>query len=184
MATRGDRLFVAVPLPAAARDQLTQQLPPDLPGRRVAVDKWHFTLRFLGATAPSLRDRLIAGLGAEDLGSVFDFRLAGLGAFPKAADARVLWLGVAEGSERFRQLAALVNAACTDAGLESDERPYAPHLTLSRFDPPRDLRELLHGNASVSVEATAAEVLVLRSHFVQGPPRYETLARYTLTSAA
>jgi RNA 2',3'-cyclic 3'-phosphodiesterase len=175
---------VAVPLPVDARDALAKQLPANFPGRRVPPDKWHFTLRFLGVTAPALRDRLMTELNTEALGAAFRVRLARLGAFPEATRARVLWVGVADGAERFRLLARVISAACNRAGLQSDERPYAPHLTVSRVDPPRDLREVLRLGEHISVQTIASEVLLVRSQLAHGPSRYETLARYTLTSAA
>jgi RNA 2',3'-cyclic 3'-phosphodiesterase len=180
---RGERLFVAIALPQLAREELAGALPSALPGRRVVPDKWHFTLRFLGLTASALRDRLIAELATERFGSVINLQLSGLGAFPGPARARVLWAGVTQGADRLTELAAGVTAACVRAGLASDERPYSPHLTLSRLDPPRDVRRLVREASSFVVRATLDEVLLMRSTLGQGHPRYEVLARYALAAA-
>jgi RNA 2',3'-cyclic 3'-phosphodiesterase len=180
---RGERLFVAIPIPPMAREELAGALPPALPGRRVVADKWHFTLRFLGLTASALRDRLIAELAAERFGGVISLQLSGLGAFPDPVRARVLWVGVTQGADRLTELADRVTAACSRAGLVSDERPYSPHLTLSRLDPPRDVRRLVREASGFVVSATLDEVVLMRSTLGQGHPRYEALARYALAAA-
>lgn len=180
---RGERLFVAMPLPQTAREELAAALPPALPGRRVVADKWHFTLRFLGLTASAPRDRLIAELASERFGGVISLQISGLGAFPGPARARVLWAGVTRGADRLTELAASVTSACVRAGLVSDERPYSPHLTLSRLDPPGDVRRIVHEASGFVVSATLDEVLLMRSTLGQGQPRYEALARYALAAA-
>lgn len=178
-----ERLFVAVAIPSAVRDALAAAVPPEFPGRRVRPDKWHFTLQFLGDTATSARDALIAELGNTDLGPAFSATLTGLGAFPRPREARVLWVGVREGADRLKTLAAVVAAACTKVLLRCDERPYSPHLTLSRIDPPRDVRKLLATTRIPPFTTTVSEVLLMRSEIGHGPPRYTPLARFPLRAA-
>jgi 2'-5' RNA ligase len=179
---QGERLFVAVPLHDAVRQQLAAALPENIPGRRVAPEKWHFTLQFIGDTAPDARDRVIAALGASSLGGGFDLRLAGLGAYPRPSRARVLWVGVERGAERLKELAHTVATACARAGLIPDMRPYSPHVTISRLDPPGDARAIIAAGKSVSVAATADAVLLVRSTLGRGPARYESLARFPLVT--
>ncbi len=179
---RGERLFVAAPLVPAAVDELGALLPT-LPGRRVVPDKWHFTLRFLGDTAAGVRDRVIHELQTERFGSVFPVRLAGLGAFPKASHARVLWVGVEDGADRLTLLAQKVEHACARAGVRGDERPYSPHLTVSRLEPPRDVRRLLSVASVLALTTDIEEVVLMRSRLGHGPPRYDALVRFPLSTA-
>lgn len=178
----GDRLFLAVALTPDARQNLARLLPPELPGRIVASYNWHFTLQFLGATAADQRERLIGELDGEAFGEAFHISLVGLGAFPHAARARVLWIGVEEGAPQLSALAHRARNACVRAGLAVEGRPYSPHLTLSRLDPPRDVRRILATPAARPVIMPVTELLLLRSLLGSGPPVYEALRRYRLTA--
>jgi RNA 2',3'-cyclic 3'-phosphodiesterase len=178
-----ERLFVAVALPDATRTSLARSLPERLPGRRVQPEKWHFTLQFLGDVAPVTRDQLITELRNEALGDSFVARLAGLGGFPRPEQARVLWIGVDRGAPNLTELAAVVARACSRIRLQVDERPYSPHLTLSRLDPPHDLRPLIAVTEFPPLEIDVSEVLLIRSVLGQGPPRYVPLARFPLRAA-
>jgi RNA 2',3'-cyclic 3'-phosphodiesterase len=67
-------------------------------------------------------------------------RLGGAGAFPDAARARVLWLGLAEGASVLARVASAVAGRTAVLGHEADTRPFRPHLTLARFRDPTDVR--------------------------------------------
>ena len=135
------RLFFAVPVPGAARAPLEQTLPrlePLLGAARVTpAGGWHLTLAFLGQVRPELADEVVrvgeaavAGVGPARL------RLEGAGTFPGGRRARVLWAGIGGDAEVLVHLAAALAAACKAAGLRSEDRPLAPHLTLARFSTP------------------------------------------------
>jgi len=47
-----------------------------------------------------------------------------------------------ESGDDLSDLAAAVDAAADRAGLGSEERPFVPHLTISRVRPPEDVRRL------------------------------------------
>ena len=95
-----ERLFIGVPLTEEARRGIEKSLPKKLPGKVVPIENWHFTLRFLGSTAPDVRDQIIQRLKFAGCGAAFTIRFSELGAFPGAGRARVLWLGIDEGVER------------------------------------------------------------------------------------
>src|SRR5678816_1697262 len=105
-----ERLFVAVPLTEQARQEIVARLPV-LPGRLVPPQNWHFTLRFLGATDAATRDRVVAAIRAARLGSRFSISFGGLGAFPRANRARIVWLGVDDGAARLISVAESVESA-------------------------------------------------------------------------
>ena len=158
-------------------------LPKALPGKLVAAEKWHFTLRFLGPTSREARDTIIAGLSSPNLGSVFQIRFGELGAFPNARRARVLWLGVTRGGERLSDLAAITEDAARNAGFVAEGRRFTPHLTLSRIDPPQNITALLAQNHSYAIETTITALILYRSRLGGGPARYEEAARFDLSGA-
>jgi 2'-5' RNA ligase len=178
-----ERLFIGVPVTPDARAAIVRALPKALPGKLVAAEKWHFTLRFLGPTSPEARDTIIARLSSAKLGSAFKIRFGELGAFPNPRRARILWLGVNRGGERLSDLAAIAEDAARNAGFVAEGRRFTPHLTLSRIDPPENITALLAQNHSYAIETTITALILYRSRLGGGPARYEEAARFDLSGA-
>jgi RNA 2',3'-cyclic 3'-phosphodiesterase len=102
--------------------------------RWIKPDNIHLTLKFLGDVREEALGNLCAPL--EEICAKyepFDVRLVGLGAFPSARRARILWTGVDAGSDQLRTLAADIDAVFASLGFEREKRSYAPHLTLGRI---------------------------------------------------
>lgn len=177
------RLFVAIPVPDAADTAIDAALAPvrrELPGARwIEAPNRHVTLKFLGETP---EERL--GAIADAIGMVaasfdpFPLSLAGLGTFPGANRARVLWVGLADPDGSVPRLAAAVDAATGSPATEF--RPFAAHLTVARLDPPRRVPDPVVGTPVPPFAWTVASILLYRSHLGGGPPRYEGLAEATL----
>jgi 2'-5' RNA ligase len=178
--SRPERLFIGVPVTPDARVAISRALPKSLPGKLVSPDKWHFTLRFLGPTTREARDKIVARLSGARLGSAFQVRFGGLGAFPNPRRARVLWLGLTRGGERLSELAAIAEDAARNAGFAAEGRGFTPHLTLSRLDPPQNISALLAQRHAYDVEMTARALILYRSQMGGGPARYEEVARFDL----
>ncbi|MFL5557021.1 MAG: RNA 2',3'-cyclic phosphodiesterase [Gemmatimonadaceae bacterium] len=177
---RPERLFIGVPLTDEARRTIAKSLPKNLPGKPVPPENWHFTLRFLGATSAAPRDQVVKLLKSATCGAPFRVSFGALGAFPNAKRARVLWLGIEEGAERLKQLAAIAEAAARSAGFAAEEREFKPHLTLSRIDPPSSVALLLASKATIRTTMTVDSVILYRSRLGGGPARYEEVTRIAL----
>ena len=96
-------------------------------------DNFHLTLKFLGDVPEEVLEDVGAALRDPCAGHApFEASLSGLGVFPSARRARVLWAGIGAGSEEVRALAADVDAALQPLGFGPEERPYVPHATLGR----------------------------------------------------
>jgi 2'-5' RNA ligase len=174
-----ERLFIAVPLTEQARGKIAAVLPP-LPGRRVPPQNWHFTLRFLGDTETDRRDHLIGILRRTRLGKNFSIRFDGLGAFPRARRARIIWLGVTDGMRALVSLAEAVEAAVRRADFPVEKRPFKPHLTLSRVEPPRAVNDVLASQPELDVAMPVTEITLVRSSLGAGPAKYETVEKFLL----
>ncbi len=131
------RLFVAVFPPLKLREEALRTARSLLPGDRIRwsrPENVHLTLKFLGDVDEEKLDEVhttLESLCADH--TPFDTRTAGLGAFPSARRARILWAGVrGAGFEELRSLAADLDDAIASLGFEREERPYTPHLTLGR----------------------------------------------------
>jgi 2'-5' RNA ligase len=179
-----ERLFMGVPVAPEARAAIVRALPKALPGKLVAAEKWHFTLRFLGPTSRQARDTIITRLSSASLGSAFKIQFGELGAFPNPRRARVLWLGVTRGGEGLSDLATIAEDASRSAGFVAEGRRFTPHLTLGRIDPPQNISALLAQNHSYPIETTITALILYRSRLGGGPARYEEAARFDLSGAS
>lgn len=180
-AEKPERLFVGIPLTDDARNGLERSLPRNLPGKQVPPQNWHFTLRFLGATLPGVREDVTTRLRAATCGKSFTVRFNELGAFPHPRRARILWVGVDEGADRMIQLAAIAEAAARGAGFKAELKEFKPHLTLSRIEPPESVKTLLVSKVKLDVRMPVNTVILYRSRLGGGPARYEELARFDLS---
>lgn len=178
------RMFIGVAVSAEARAQigarLRAALPDGLPGRAVPVAGWHLTLRFLGDTGPDPLAALRQHLRAADLGAAADVRFGGMGAFSRPRSARVLWIAVTAGVQRLQALARIAEEAARAAGFAPERKPWTPHLTVSRIQPPRDVSRIVARVPPLDVEMRVQEVTLFRSHLGGGPARYEAVERFPL----
>lgn len=146
-----------------------------LPGRAAPPANWHLTIRFLGPTKAIQKDKVLEFLDDHLVVEPFTLGFASLGAFPKPARASVLWLGVERGARELAVLAEIAEASAQAAGFEPEERPFHPHLTLSRMRPPIDVRGLIEQVPSFPLTMVVDRVTLYRSVMGQGPVRYETV---------
>lgn len=174
-----ERLFLAVAFTDDVRHALATRLQAVLdggfmPGRPVAVENWHITLRFLGATTSARADEVLALLDQHLQTGPFVLRFGALGAFPRPARAAILWAGITTGAEELAALAAECEAVAEAVGFEPEGRPFHPHLTLARIRPPEDVRPMVDGE-SLGVRANVTAVTLYRSVMGRGPVRYEVV---------
>ena len=133
------RLFVAVTLPAEAREAIARLIhalrAADVSGLRlVNPEGVHLTLKFLGNVDRSRVSVLTDALDAVGEGAApFALQLSGVGAFPERRSPRVLWAGVKGDTEPLTALARRVDDACSTLGFSRERRPFSPHLTLARL---------------------------------------------------
>ena len=187
------RTFIAVPLAADVRDAAASArahlaaFSDRL--RWVSPEHLHLTLQFLGDITPAgvvgAAEAAGAAAGAD---APFAITFAGLGAFPSAAAARVVWVGVARGADRLTALAKSLARALRDRGFSLDARPFAPHLTLARVRgtgrPPdvrgqtRALDQVMLGDQSVR------ELIVVTSVLGQAGPTHTIVATVPLGGAS
>lgn len=180
IADKRERLFIGVPVTEQARQSIFKALPKNLPGKPAPPENWHFTLRFLGATPPATRDHVVQLLRAATCAAPFTIRFDTLGAFPRPNRARILWLGIDEGAERMIQLAAIAEATARVAGFAAESKPFRPHLTLSRIDPPVSVSALVAARPRFGARMTVDCLILYQSRLGGGPARYEEVERIQL----
>jgi 2'-5' RNA ligase len=184
----GTRSFVAVLLPDGIRRRI-HEATAGLRSRThdvawVPVENLHLTLRFLGSVRPGPLERVAGNLQrAVAERDPFPITLADLGAFPRPAAARILWVGVREGAAAVTALQERIERAVGDAGFASETRAYHPHVTVGRVrergrapDVGREDRGPWESLGRHRVEA----VHLMRSELGAGAARYHVLEEYRL----
>jgi 2'-5' RNA ligase len=175
------RIFIAVSLPDEERHRLAALLTDvELPGRVVAPPKWHITLRFVGDVDEVTVDRIKGALDEAVLGSPFDVRWAGLGAFPRASKASVLWIGLTAGVDDLGATASTVDEALELAGIDPEDRPYSPHLTISRIRPEEDVTAVIEQVPSLGGGMRVTSIDLYESRSGTGGAKYRVIETFPL----
>lgn len=127
------RLFVALDLPYAARERLSQLTTIGIPGARwVPPENHHLTLRFIGEVPGYQAEEIDHALAAVKAKG-FGLTLCGLGTFARSGRATTLWVGAAR-CEALERLQSKIETALQRCGLEPERRRFQPHVTLARLD--------------------------------------------------
>ncbi len=135
------RLFLAVFPPAAVQRAAFACIEAlRRPGDGVSwvkPENLHYTLRFLGELGEDGARRAGEAAGeAAAQSRAFAAALGGLGAFPDARRARVIWAGMSEGAEALVTLARDLDRALAKRGFGAADKPFSAHLTLGRVRTP------------------------------------------------
>ena len=174
------RLFVALEIPGEIRGALAaflKELRAIAPQAKwVRADNLHATLKFLGEVEPCKLAAVKTALAEirSPRAVVLDFR--GLGFFPNEKRPRVFWAGM-EASPNLAPLAADVDQALHKLGFPPEERPFTPHLTLARFNPP-GLPPLLEAAAQQNHSRSFGSLTTREFHLIESKLK-PTGAEYT-----
>ena len=190
------RLFVALEIPSAVRDNLVALIDELRNADRAASGKkprWarpenlHVTLKFIGEAPAEKLEAIRAALLAVRSAQAVVLQFHGLGFFPNANRPRVLWAGM-DAPPHLAPLAANIDQAVATAGFPRETREFAPHLTLARFDPPGISREL---RAAVERAATrefgvlhTSEFHLIQSKLKSTGAEYTTLQTFAFAAEA
>ena len=174
------RLFVAIRPPEAIRDLLVDAMDDSPELRWVSDDNLHLTLRFIGEV-----ERPMAEDVADTLSAIrfprFELRVAGLGRFDQR-NGGAIWAAV-EPRRPVADLAAKIDRACIQAGLEPERRAFHPHITLARWNRrSRDAAEDFERRVRtiISEDFQVGEFALFESHLSRHGAHYEVITAYTL----
>jgi 2'-5' RNA ligase len=188
------RAFVSVELPHTARLLLHEEifLLRKAGGRAswVRPEHLHLTLRFLGEITQEQKEAFSRHL--RDLCAntpPMQLAVEGFGAFPNVRKPAVIWAGIRQVAGDLAGLQQKIEQAALGIGLDPDNKPFHPHVTLAR------IRELAGAAGLVQAvkdradgpvpvfgdEFQAAAVALFRSDLKPGGPEHTRLEEFPLS---
>ncbi|HYH02571.1 MAG TPA: RNA 2',3'-cyclic phosphodiesterase [Bacillota bacterium] len=179
------RLFIGIWLNAALRDEVVrfvETVRQDICGFKwTPPEQLHFTLKFLGEVKPEDSVRLTANLRevAAQIGE-FTLALGAPGCFPHAGKPRIVWLGLAQGGQAVRSLAASVEAVCVENGFPADDKPFRPHLTIARARPDCPFQINFPSGTGFEKAMIVQSFSLIESKLTPTGPIYQTVAEFPL----
>lgn len=184
------RLFVALEIPAAVRENLAALLKKlrelSWQPHWVRPENLHVTLKFIGEVAPEKLGAIRSALDSVRSNSPVMLEFRGLGFFPNEKRPRVFWAGM-DGSPNLKILAADLDSATKKLGIPRAERPFSPHLTLARFQPaglPEKLRSVIQENLTHEFGALqTSQFHLIESKLKPSGAEYTTLESFTFAGA-
>lgn len=141
------RLFIAIDIPEAFREEVQGMGRSIANTKPVALDQLHLTLKFIGEVEGSrLLD--IEDVLKEISSSKFQLCLKGVGTFPPRGMPRIVWVGV----NPLKNITALRNTIernLVKIDIARSKKKYIPHLTIARLknSPLHHLQRFLAANA-------------------------------------
>lgn len=145
--------------------------------RHVSPKLLHLTIQFLGEVPESLINNVKSTLSSVHFKPI-SIVLEGVGAFPSIRRPRVIWIGVSKGGGILETLAKKVNDALLPLGYKPD-KPFHPHLTVSRVKFVRDREKLtqilIEERSRKYGEVLTSPLRLKKSTLTSRGPIYETL---------
>jgi 2'-5' RNA ligase len=182
------RAFVAVVPPGDVLRAVERVVAPVRPVASPRLNwtraaQWHLTLQFLGRVLDDDLDDLVDSLRAVlRRERPVTLALGGAGAFPSAARASVVWIGLDEGEQELAHLSVAVARATEPFGYATDHHDFTPHLTVARSARARPLASLVAslGDGPVGPRWDATDVVLMESDTRAGGAVYTEVERFRL----
>jgi 2'-5' RNA ligase len=129
-------------------------------------DKLHCTLKFLGDVPDQIVGPLTDAVTVLALrAGPIEIRYTSVGCFPDRRRPRIVWAGIQDPSGRLTALAGSIDRACAEFGIQREDRPFHPHVTLGRVRSLVSSDDLLSRIESVTFEGPTVQIREI--HLVQ-----------------
>jgi len=149
--------------------------------RLVETENIHVTMRFLGDISLGMVDKIYGEMKSVQF-VPFTVRLKAVGVFPSLSYPRVVWAGIAEGTNELRSVFDQLEPRLRGLGFAADEHGFSPHLTIARVRSGRNkvqLADFVKANANFDFGTIGADCLRLkRSVLSPKGPSYSTLREF------
>ncbi len=149
--------------------------------RLVETENIHVTMRFLGDVSSGMVDKIYAEMKSIQF-VPFTVRLKSVGVFPSLSYPRVVWAGIAEGTNELRSIFEQLEPRLRLLGFAADAHGFSPHLTIARVRSARNkvqLADFVKENSNFDFGTIEANCLRLkRSILSPKGPTYSTLKEF------
>jgi 2'-5' RNA ligase len=188
------RLFVAISLPEPVKAELSRvqlEIRHSLSAgcvRWARQEQFHITLKFLGQVEARRTLELSDSLQDACRGfPALQLSAEGIGFFPNARAARVIWAGVRDKAECLPLLQQSIEESVRGVSAEKPESRFSGHVTLGRCQlikwPDREMLSRFAGKTGLRFgEWTAHKVELIRSELLPQGSRYTTVATIPLAT--
>lgn len=170
---------VTEPIQRAIRKMKTTFDQREIAAKWSQLQDLHITLVFIGERPDEDVDKIKGDV--EKLVThhkAFDLKLSGMGAFPDAQSARVLWLGVQKRQELLDLQSELEGALLSTSGED-----YIPHVTVAKIRNLKSVRNIISPFLRQRWGQFHVGHVVLFESIQQGPyTSYKPLAKFKLQS--
>lgn len=173
------RLFIAADINMRAKDLIAKKqeiLKKELEQNLnwVTKENWHLTLKFLGESTESEKEKLITALKEINYNLTDDYiQFDHLDAFPNQSHPKVLYLAVAEGKNILAEIYNKTESKLIDYGFEADQRGFVPHLTIARSkNEYPDLNSRLLDKHFLNIYANIEQITLYESRLKSDGPEY------------
>ena len=179
------RLFLAIKISEEIRWSLEQWLKELRPlaskAKWVRTENLHVTLKFLGEVPTETLAPLQEALAPIQASTALTLNFRGLGFFPGEMRPSILWLGI-QSTATLSRLARDIDRTTHQLGFPAEGRPFTPHLTLARFQPPGlapELQQAVSRNKNRDFgRLTTGEFQLLESKLRPSGAEYTTLQAF------
>ena len=185
------RTFIAIDIPASVKlKKLLELLRADFTEdkiRWVNPEILHITLSFLGDTSEQQIYYISEQLEKITSGySSIDLHFKELGVFPNLRNPRVLWIGM-ERNELLETLQGEIEAMLCNYGINRENKPFSPHLTIARIKWIDDIDKLkywLQKYKGETIQKTKiGEIIYYESRLTSNGPIYNPVKKFPLKKA-
>jgi 2'-5' RNA ligase len=183
------RCFLAVPVSKENIDKIVT-LQNELSAANadvkfVEAENFHYNLKFFGYKTESEIKQIMSAIENAIKGKKpFELNIAGIGTFPTPNSVRVVWLGMIKGKKELIDLANELESAFTKIGIEPENRPFEPHLTLCRVHSTyniENLKKIIKSKQNINIGKMVVDELVLyKSILSRNGPTYVELKKFRL----
>ncbi|MBN1793680.1 MAG: RNA 2',3'-cyclic phosphodiesterase [Candidatus Omnitrophica bacterium] len=185
MTPEGIRSFIAIELPGQVKDELTRLLSILRTTRAdvnwTSAQQMHVTLAFLGSVKKETIDGVTGVLYRISRSArPFSLCIGKIGAFPKPAYPRVVWVGIDNPDGGLSDVVDALEEALENLGFSPEKRPFTAHVTLGRVRSPRGRKELVGALTKASFSSLSPfyvnSLVLFQSTLTQKGPLYTPLA--------
>ncbi len=165
-------------------ERLEEEFKGIIKGKWVDIQNLHMTLQFLGNIDEDKAVEIIKNMQSitERFGP-FNIKYQSLGAFPSPEKARILWIGVSEGTQKLRAMAKEIQRSNKRSGINPDSKPFHPHVTICRIKEAdgkkvaRLIRKYRNYNFG---EDTVTKIALIKSTLTPVSPVYTVIEEFYL----